>query len=593
MSKVLKPWVVNLKKYGGYVLAIIIAGGIYYGVTHSAKKVNVSQKLDQISVAAPFKEEDKTTSNHLTLPDFNNPVGSGTSIKFEIMAWNAQSPLMYANGGVRTSKNSLFQQNGIDCEIVRQDDCNQMIKDFVENANQLANNKTKTPLILCLMGDGLPGFSSGLNTISKLKGHKVIAFYVMGRSNGEDCFWGPIDWKTHPDHCLGKSVVGVEKDGDMNIVLKWCSDNGININVNTKVYDSFALNVIPCSDFNTDLCAKVLGNYLEDRDVVSNGVTVPSIKHKLTIDAFTTWTPADVTIATKMGGFARLASTKEYSMQMPCVCIIDAFWAESHNKEMCDIIKSLGMAGDQIRSFPDAQEFAAKVSAKVYNEKDANYWLKYYRGCEELDKKGNKVFLGGSQSFNLADAAMMLGLGNEKTTVNRYKITYETFGSILTKLYPKDMEGMISFDNIFDDQYIRSVLKNNDTLKNGKTETNQYAQGSIVTEQVSEKSYNIKFALGSSIIDKSSYNMLNDIYNSAQISSGLTIFIYGFSSKIGADDANQILSEKRANAVADYLKNKGLAPNRIQTKGFGANNTLPNTDPSDQKNQRVEIIQGQ
>jgi hypothetical protein len=59
--------------------------------------------------------------------------------------------------------------------------------------------------------------------------------------------------------------------------------------------------------------------YSEDRQVVSNGKTIPGLKHKLECDAFTTWTPADVTIATKMGGFARLASTAEYTMQMPTI----------------------------------------------------------------------------------------------------------------------------------------------------------------------------------------------------------------------------------------------------------------------------------
>jgi outer membrane protein OmpA-like peptidoglycan-associated protein len=86
--------------------------------------------------------------------------------------------------------------------------------------------------------------------------------------------------------------------------------------------------------------------------------------------------------------------------------------------------------------------------------------------------------------------------------------------------------------------------------------------------------------------------MLDEIYNSAVVSGGLTIFIYGYASKIGSDESNLSLSEARANAVADYLKAKGVPSNRIQTKGYGATNSLPGLDPKDQKNQRVEIIQG-
>jgi outer membrane protein OmpA-like peptidoglycan-associated protein len=441
--------------------------------------------------------------------------------------------------------------------------------------------------------------SSGLNAIRKLSGHKAIAFYTMGRSNGEDCFWGPADWKAHPQHAVGKCVAGVERDGDLNIVLKWASDNNIRINPNTKTWDSGALNIIPCSDFNTDLCGKVINGYSEERDIqVSDGnggaITKSGEKHKCTVDAFTTWTPADVTVAMKKGGFARLASTAEYTMQMPNIAIIDAAWAEAHPDQMHAIIKALGEAGDQVRSFPDAQEFAAKVSAKVYNEKDANYWLKYFRGSEELDKQGNRVKLGGSQAFNLADAAMMFGLGNETPQVDRYKITYELFGGILSKLYPKEMEGMTPFEEMVDKSYLRYVLENNADLKNGKTEssTTEYASGSTVTEQISERAYNISFAIGSATINKSSYYMLDEIYNSAIVSGGLTIFIYGHTDLVGNPEQNQILSEARANAVAAYLRAKGLPANRIQTKGYGSSQPIPGTTSDDIRNRCVEIIQG-
>jgi outer membrane protein OmpA-like peptidoglycan-associated protein len=438
--------------------------------------------------------------------------------------------------------------------------------------------------------------SSALNAIRKLgKNHRAIAFYSMGRSNGEDAFWGPADWKSHPEKCLGKGVVGVERDGDLNIVLKWASDNGVRVNANTKVYDSNALNIIACSDFNTDLCNKVLNHYTEERDVISNGKTIPGLKHTLECDAFTTWTPADVTVATKMGGFAKLASTAEYTMQMPNISIIDAAWAEAHPNEMHSIIKALGIAGDQVRSFPDAQEFAAKVSAKVYNEKDANYWLKYYRGSEEADKKGGRVKLGGSQAFNLADAAMLFGLGSDN--VNRYKITYETFGTILSKMYPKEMEGMIKHDEMVDVSYLQFVLQNNDSLAKGKTEqsTMEYASGSTVTDQTSQKTYNISFALGSDVINASSYSVLDDIYNSAQISGGLTIFVYGHTDNIGDQKdggaANMNLSKRRAQAVSNYLQKKGLTANRIQVEGYGSTKPVYG-DASDSRNRCVEIIQG-
>lgn len=611
MHKELKPWAVKAKKYAMYTIVLIAIIAVYVGVKHSSKKVAQSQSIDQISMASPFNEEKVTTEVKLPLPDFDNPVGTGTPVKFKIMAWNAQFGLMYANGGSRTSKGSLMAKNGINCEIIRQDNCNISLKSFQDNAQKLADGKTTTPEILCIMGDGAMAMSSGLNAIRSFK-HKAIIFDILGASRGEDGFWGPEDWRLHPENCLGKCVAGVAKDGDMNIVLKWCSDNKdqngnpIKFNPDEKTWDSTALNIINCEDYNTDLCAKVLNrNYSEERDIkVSDGnggaKTLTNTKHHCVVDAYTTWTPADVTIANKRGGFTRLASTAEYTMQMPCVAIIDANWAEANPDAIHGIIKAIGVAGDQVRSFPEAQEFAAKVSAKVYNEKgsDANYWLKYYRGTEEEDKKGNKVKLGGSIAFNISDAAMMLGMGNEATKVDRYKITYETFGAMLTKLYPNDMKGMTPYDEMVDKSYLKWVLDHNDSLKNGKSEKIQYASGATVTEQVSSEKFSdngkgntISFAVGKAKLNPSSYSVLDEIYNSAQISGGLTIFIYGHTDASGDPAANKILSEERANSVATYLKNKGLSSNRIQTRGYGSESPVYGS-ATDIRNRCVEIIQG-
>ncbi|MFV9973075.1 MAG: OmpA family protein [Francisella endosymbiont of Hyalomma asiaticum] len=54
------------------------------------------------------------------------------------------------------------------------------------------------------------------------------------------------------------------------------------------------------------------------------------------------------------------------------------------------------------------------------------------------------------------------------------------------------------------------------------------------------------------------------------------------------DMYNQKLSEKRAEAVADYMKQLGLDSDKIITKGFGYDNTLGGIPKSDPRNQRVE-----
>lgn len=97
MGQQLKPGVAKTLKIAKYSFFVLAIAAIVYFVKNSSKKVTESQKIDQIAMASGFDETRSTTSNKLPLPDFNNPVGAGTPIKFEIMAWNSQFALMYAN----------------------------------------------------------------------------------------------------------------------------------------------------------------------------------------------------------------------------------------------------------------------------------------------------------------------------------------------------------------------------------------------------------------------------------------------------------------------------------------------------------------
>jgi OOP family OmpA-OmpF porin len=155
------------------------------------------------------------------------------------------------------------------------------------------------------------------------------------------------------------------------------------------------------------------------------------------VDGVATWTPGDVNVATKKGGLVTIASTRDYASQMPNMTIAIRKWANDHRTDVENMIVALAQAGDQVRSFKEAKAFAAKVSAELYQEQDAAYWLKYFDGVEEKDLQGNKVNLGGSAVFNLADMANTFGLGEDR--IDRYKAVYNTFGALMVKMYPSMM----------------------------------------------------------------------------------------------------------------------------------------------------------
>src|SRR3989475_274749 len=112
-------------------------------------------------------------------------------------------------------------------------------------------------------------------------------------------------------------------------------------------------------------------------------------------------------------------------------------------------------AADQLKAFPEALKRAAAISAKVYNEQNGDYWLKYYQGTRETDKTGNMVELGGSAVNNLNDNLLLFGL--QPGANNNFRSTYTVFGNIATQQYPelfKDANKIPDVKEILDTSYV-------------------------------------------------------------------------------------------------------------------------------------------
>ncbi len=99
------------------------------------------------------------------------------------------------------------------------------------------------------------------------------------------------------------------------------------------------------------------------------------------------------------------------------------------------------------------------------------------------------------------------------------------------------------------------------------------------------------FALNSDEISASAKSDLGSAASVFEKYPDTYLMIEGHTDDTGADDYNMTLSEKRANAVADYLIAKGVDRSRIQRKWYGeAQPKYPNTNETNRsKNRRVEV----
>jgi len=101
----------------------------------------------------------------------------------------------------------------------------------------------------------------------------------------------------------------------------------------------------------------------------------------------------------------------------------------------------------------------------------------------------------------------------------------------------------------------------------------------------------INFDTGKSSISSESQTLVEELYKMVNANPSLKIMVEGHTDNVGNQGSNQTLSEQRAASVKQALVSKGIAPERISTKGFGQDKPISDntTEEGKAKNRRVEI----
>jgi adhesin transport system outer membrane protein len=112
-----------------------------------------------------------------------------------------------------------------------------------------------------------------------------------------------------------------------------------------------------------------------------------------------------------------------------------------------------------------------------------------------------------------------------------------------------------------------------------------------VTESGSWIYREIKFETGKWELKPGSYAVLEEIAGWLQSHPELVVEIQGHTDNTGSRDYNIVLSQKRAQTVADYLKHRGIDAVRMTPQGYGSNQPIADngTAQGRSRNRRVEI----
>lgn len=101
----------------------------------------------------------------------------------------------------------------------------------------------------------------------------------------------------------------------------------------------------------------------------------------------------------------------------------------------------------------------------------------------------------------------------------------------------------------------------------------------------------VRFVSGQAGIDGDSRGLLDRLVEIALRCPGAGIEISGHTDTDGDEDANMRLSERRAQAVLDYMLRAGLPAERMQAIGYGQNQPIASNDTAEGKaqNRRIEF----
>jgi outer membrane protein OmpA-like peptidoglycan-associated protein len=111
------------------------------------------------------------------------------------------------------------------------------------------------------------------------------------------------------------------------------------------------------------------------------------------------------------------------------------------------------------------------------------------------------------------------------------------------------------------------------------------------TDVVLRMPASITFPVGSYAIQPQFQSTLREIAQTLRIDNKTYVDVLGHTDASGSEASNQALSVSRAQAVANYLKSRGVIAARVAVKGYGESAPIASNDTEEgrARNRRIEI----
>jgi OmpA-OmpF porin, OOP family len=577
------------------IIAGLVGAGVYY--LSPGLRVDESKKLDKLEVSDK-DVNNLVTSEELPLPkdEISTQASSKPLVRIAGYAWNAQSGIIVANGGPKTTAGSLMEKNGVNLELIRQDwlsELRNLQVKFIEEYDGGQEFPKQGVAGIMIMGDGVPFYISSVQqAIDDKYGagkYQLQAVGTVGLSYGEDKLIGPPSWKMNPQTMKGALISAVIGDGDWVTAVNYVAANGLKVNPDPSTYDPDAINFLASANDDYMESAKELiksqtqGWTIPLKEVKNGKLTGKTINKK--VDGCATWTPGDKTVFDALTGFTDVVSTKEFNNQMGTTLIFLKQWAEKHKDIVSNILKSSYMASNQMKQYDSWRKKASEAVAKTFAMETPQYWYDMFKG-QQGEKGGVSYNMGGSRVFNLADANQYYGITDG---TNRYKAVYDQVSRYLKDLNPAGFNQNVKRIVPYEEAVNVSFLKMIENIDAGATYATDYSKKA--TNLVASGEWRINFDVGRASIRPEGKDVLEQIYNLLVQAEDSKLELVGHTDNVGTQDGNYSLSMARAEAVKSYLMQKGIPATRFQKiDGKGQDDPVADNSTSAGKAQNRRVV---
>lgn len=581
------------------LITLLVAGGLGTAVYFLSPglRTEESKKLERLDVTDK-DVNNVTTSEELPLPSDENSsdVSDKPVVKIAGYAWNAQSGIIVANGGPKTTKGSIMEKNAVNLEIIRQDwltEIRNLQMKFVDEFDKGNDFPKEGAAGIMIMGDGVPFYiSSAQQAVDDKYGkgkYQLQAIGPVGLSYGEDKLIGPPSWKMNPQSMKGSLISAVIGDGDWVTAVNYAFANGLKVNPDPATYDAEAVNFLASANDDYIESAKELiksqkeGWTIPLKEVKNGKLTGKTINKK--VDGCATWTPGDKMVFDALAGFTDVVSTKEFNNQMATTIIFVKQWAEKNKDLVVNILKSTYIASNQMKQYDSWRKRASEATSKTFNMETPAYWYDMFKG-QKGEKNGISYNMGGSRVFNLADANQYYGITDG---TNRYKAVYDQVSKYLKELNPAGFNQNVKRIVTYEEAVNLSFLKQIENIDAGKAYTADYTKKA--SNVVASGEWRINFESGRATLRPEGKDVLEQIYNLLIQAEDSKLELVGHTDNTGTQDGNYSLSMARAEAVKSYLIQRGIPANRFQkVDGKGQDEPVADNSSTAGKAQNRRVV---